>query len=189
MEHLTREQIDELLIGEVAVNAAKNDAAADGVSPTEVTAHLAECKQCAQALDDAMVQLTSLKNFAHEKYENAMRTEKRTKVFVFKAPQETKRGFAWSQQWAIAAVLVLAIGVGVWSIEQNASQSAGIQTAKNIVPVNTNQSTADDADTLLLQRIANARAQTVPEALHPVSLLIAERNRTTVNSKSSKQVN
>ena len=178
MEHLTQEQLDAALI--------------EGALPAATQAHLAECPPCAQALAEAKSQLSALKSFAHAHYERVMQPALRSQVISLPS-QPAKRRIVFTPQFALAAMLFLTVGVGTLLFVRNPvavpTNSTAHSTDTGTVASTTAASTAsdDDADTLLLQRIASARGRSVPQALHPAALLLAERTRTTTTSGSSSQ--
>lgn len=180
MQHLSQEQLDSIII--------------DGALPTEAETHLASCEVCSRSLAQAKTQITDLKSFAFAHYERVMQPPSSGKVLTFQPQPTARKLFTLSPQFAIAATLLLAFGLGVWIVSQNtvqaptneiAKRAGSVTVASNTIP----SSNSDDADDLLLQRIASARSRSMPQALHPASLIIAERNRTRTSSSSAAQEN
>ncbi len=182
MQHLTQEQLDSVLI--------------EGALPAEAEAHLTSCEACSTSLALAKAQIADLKSFAYAHYERVMQPQSSGKVLSFQPQPAARKLFAFSPQFAIAATLLLTFGLGVWIISQNVLQNSGqtpanevakradsVTVASNTIPA----SSSDDADDLLLQRIASARSRSMPQALHPATLIIAERNRTRTSTSSAAQ--
>jgi|GEM_PF-5079690 len=179
MEHLTREQIEIAIIDQ-------NDL------PADVLAHLNDCQLCSAEEMGAMRQLTDLKSFAYAHYDRVMASQSSGKVLTFHPQPAARKLFTLSPQFAIAATLLLAFGLGAWIVSQNSVQTPTNELAKRAgtVTVATNTLTvpnSEDADDLLLQRIASARGRSIPQALHPASLIITERNRTRTATSSAAQ--
>jgi hypothetical protein len=116
--HLSPEQINDCLIG---------------LSSAESAAHLAQCAQCRRQVNEFQSQMKSFnqttlawsesRTVARSESWSEARSEARPQSASFAHPSQNRQAIGTPLSWALAAALVVAIGLPVWHHHQDVASN------------------------------------------------------------------
>jgi len=163
--HLTHEELTDNLLG---------------VSSLTVNAHLLNCPQCCNELNQMKTTIASFRGAAHAWSEDALANSRNGQI-VHRLPKRR-----WlTARWGLAAAAALVLFVAGFAVylrdHQPREQAALVQTAAPVVKIETAQSQIDK-DNEFLSQVNSELAEAVPAPMQPLRVL----ESTTSNVSASK---